>query len=166
MTFVSTDPANSVTVGPDDFCPLPDYADAMPTSRGTDSRSQERRAWKPCFLNAWLAHVGRRQIHFAEATGYTRGHVSAVANGTRPWTQEFLEIAVDYFRKNGEPDISPGDLIDIDPSDPAQGELYMRARRVPADRRDVAADLLRGLSERREDIFTHRPPAPRKKRSR
>lgn len=138
----------------------------MATTRGADSEKDARKQWKPCFLNAWLAHVGRRQIHFAETTGYTRGHVSAVANGSRPWTQEFLEIAVDYFRANGEPDLSAGDLIDVNPADPVQHELYMRARRVPEDRREVAADLLRGLSERREETFARRPPAPRRKPSR
>lgn len=138
----------------------------MATTDEEESGKAERKQWNPCYLNAWLAHVGRRQIHFAEATGYTRGHVSAIANGSRQWTQEFLEIAVDYFRANGEPDISAGDIIDVNPADPVQRELYMRARRVPDDRRAIAADLLRGLSERREATFESRPPAPRRKSAR
>lgn len=137
----------------------------MPPPSPMSASKAPKRTYRACFIREWLALNPQLKQHLlAEFTGYAKGYVSEVARGVKPWNQEFLERAVDFFRANGFPAMTAGDLIDVDPSDPEQYELYMQARHVPKDRRSVAADMLRGLNERRgADGFLTRPEPPRRR---
>jgi hypothetical protein len=135
----------------------------MPKPSPTSAHAGSKRTYRACYIREWLAlNPKLKQHQLAEFTDYAKGYVSEIARGRKPWNQDFMEKAVEFFRANGFPQMTIGDLIDVDPSDPEQFELYMQARRIPADKRIVAADVLRGMNEgRRSEGFTARPESGR-----
>jgi transcriptional regulator with XRE-family HTH domain len=147
-----------------DVSPLDALPKETPIRTTGTKKSPATPPHKPCFLLGWRTLAGMTQEELPEAIGWAKSTVSAVETGQRPWSQPFLENVVDYLRTRGLDKLTIGDVIEVDPYDSAQIEIWHLSRRVPEGRQDTAADVLHALTAPRREPVTPRAPIRRRRR--
>jgi transcriptional regulator with XRE-family HTH domain len=92
------------------------------------------------FIRDWRLHRNLTQEQLAEKVGTSKGHVSRIETGERPYTQQFLESCARVLG------CQPADLIARNPEDP-EG-LWSVWEGIPPAQRDLALAVLRAFRDR------------------
>jgi transcriptional regulator with XRE-family HTH domain len=111
---------------------------------------------RPTFLVYWRERARNpkcTQGMLAEAIGVSTAHVSNIERGERQYTQETLELAVDYLRR-WFPGLTVAHVLTMHPDspeaaeafDPEIAELVKKARRVQPSQRSAARAMLDALA--------------------
>lgn len=107
------------------------------------------------FIKAWRKHRGMTQEQLAEVIETTKGNISLIERGVRPWNQRTLEAIAEALG------CSTVDLLTRDPSEPMP--IWEVWDKIDERDRPTARIVLEGLAEKSTRPYqTQPPPAPAK----
>lgn len=75
-------------------------------------RAKSKPKYGKTYLQEWLTFRNRNHEQLAGFLDKDRSYVTKIVNGSRPYSQEFLEAAADYL------ETSPASLLMRDPTQP------------------------------------------------
>lgn len=84
-------------------CACTDTDKSVPPGRATDMVKSGRANPKPApqyrrhFIQEWLDYKNKTHENLADGIEKSRSYVTKIVNGTRPYTQEFLEATAEYL---------------------------------------------------------------------
>ena len=92
---------------------------------------------KRVFIREWRKYRGLTLVQLAERVGVSQPTVSRIERGEQPYSQPILEAFADALG------CEPSDLIGRLPGAPS--ELTLLVNKVPADKADAVATVLRAF---------------------
>ena len=121
-------------------------------------RAMTKKARRRWFLREYREARKWTQEELAEASGVPRSRISELEKGSERYNQDVLE-ALAKALSTPEELVTPGDLLDRDPTLPAPLGFWRRKLdRLPAAERDRVERVVQGVMENLVPDFEGQPP--------